>query len=211
MRTLYPSGRVLKRRLSTSDSDGPAARPFSSFCEQLVAEVEAEEAERAKKAKQEERSPARPTKQARTSLENTHVRRLPALRRSDSTALDINASEAVLDRLPPNHSPVAVPSDLIPRGGDQDMAGSTDSESQDEAGAWDRRAQSHRHAALFKRPREPAPRMKSRAAGKKIAEVALLDGSDSDSDEAMEAGEAALERNKKLMALRAGRAQAVSD
>ena len=194
MSSRIPSGRVLKRRYSSSDSDGHARGPLSSFCRQLEAE----------------RSPAKPTKQARVSIENTHARRLPALRRSDSTALDINASEPVLDRLPPNHSPVCVPSDLVHREGDQGMAGSTDSESQDEAGAWDRRAQSHRHAALFKRPREPALRMKPRALGRKVSEVALLDGSDSDPDEATGPGGAADERTRRLVALRVGRAQAVS-
>ncbi|KAF8603797.1 hypothetical protein BDV93DRAFT_606495 [Ceratobasidium sp. AG-I] len=193
MSTYIPWGRILKRRYSSSDSDGHARDPLSSFCRQLEAE----------------RSPAKPAKQARVDIENTHVRRLPALRRSDSTALDINASEPVLDHLPPNHSPVSVPSNLVPREGDQDMAGSTDSESQDEAGAWDRRAQSHRHAALFKRPREPAPKIKSRTLGRKVSEVALLDGSDSDSDEATGSGGAGAERTKKLVALRAGRAKAM--
>ncbi|KAG9100902.1 hypothetical protein FRC06_003548 [Ceratobasidium sp. 370] len=92
-----------------------------------------------------------PVKQARVSVQNTHARRLPPLRRSDTQALDVSASRPVLQRLPPNIEPVPVvvaPSNQH-RGQEQDMGGSTDEESQDEDGAWDRRAKAHRRAALF--------------------------------------------------------------
>lgn len=151
-------------------------------------------------------------KQARTSVQNTHARRLPPLRRSDSQALDINATKAVVEHLPPNVEPVPVPSEFHQhRGDDQDMAGSTDSDSQDEDGAWDRRAKAHRHAMLFKRPREPQPKIMCPAGSGKISGVAFMDGSDSDSDNGFSmGGEVAAKRVQQLMALRAARAAAVS-
>ncbi|KAG8721407.1 hypothetical protein FRC08_013361 [Ceratobasidium sp. 394] len=151
-----------------------------------------------------------PAKQARVSVQNTHIRRLPALRRSDTQALDVNASTPVLQHLPPNTEPVPAPVDPTHhRGQEQDMGGSTDEESQDEEGAWDRRAKAHRHAALFRRPREPAPRMKPRMVAQTPSEIALLEGSDSDSDtqvkKLLPTTDGAATRFRRLEALRAAR------
>ncbi|KAG9122774.1 hypothetical protein FRC07_000702, partial [Ceratobasidium sp. 392] len=154
-----------------------------------------------------------PVKQARTNIQNTHARRLPPLRRSDTQTLDVNASTPILQHLPPNVESVPVPAISISqhRGDEQDAGGSTDEESQDEAGAWDRRAKAHRHAALFKRPREPAPRAKARQP-KTATEVALLEGSDSDSDaediKLVSTSNGVATRLQRLAALRAERAAA---
>ncbi|QRW02979.1 hypothetical protein RhiLY_01978 [Ceratobasidium sp. AG-Ba] len=149
-------------------------------------------------------------KQPRVSVRNTHARRLPPLRRSDTQVLDVNASRPVIQHLPPPIDPVLVDPSYLYRDGDQDMAGSTEEESQDEAGAWDRRAKAHRHAALYKRPRE-APKIKPRVVAQTISEVALLESSDSEGDECnvkiLPTSDAIL-RLQKLAALRAERAAA---
>ncbi|KAG8766559.1 hypothetical protein FRC12_006789 [Ceratobasidium sp. 428] len=122
-------------------------------------------------------------KRSRANIENTHVRRLAPLRRSDTQTLDVNASTPVLQHLPPNIEPVAVPSTCLSkhRGQEQDAGGSTDEESQDEEGAWDRRAKAHRQAALSGHPRGPV--LKSKARMPKTAdEIALLEGSDSEDE-----------------------------
>ncbi|KAG8745655.1 hypothetical protein FRC10_007352 [Ceratobasidium sp. 414] len=154
-----------------------------------------------------------PVKQARISVQNTHARRLPPLRRSDTT-LDVEANELVLRRLPPNIEPVpapVAPSDQH-REQEQDAGGSTEEESQDEDGAWNRRAKAHRHAALFERPREPAPRMKPRVLASTPSEIALLGDSDSDSDmenkKLLPTANGTTTRLQRLAALRAGRAAA---
>ncbi|KAG8713308.1 hypothetical protein FRC09_018853 [Ceratobasidium sp. 395] len=153
-----------------------------------------------------------PVKRSRANIENTHVRRLAPLRRSDTQTLDVNASTPVLQHLPPNIEPVAVPSTCLSqhRGQEQDAGGSTDEESQDEEGAWDRRAKAHRQAALSGRPRGLVSRSKARMP-KTASEIALLEGSDSEDEvksdkPVLENGPAA--RKLELAALRARRAAA---
>ncbi|CUA78208.1 hypothetical protein RSOLAG22IIIB_02827 [Rhizoctonia solani] len=100
-----------------------------------------------------------PAKQTRTSVQQARARRYPALRRSDSQALDINATSAVIEHIPNTYD--SVPSELKHHSTEgEDKAGSTDEESQDEKTVWDRRAKAHRDNMLFKRPRDPAPKVK---------------------------------------------------
>ncbi|EUC59628.1 hypothetical protein RSOL_321670 [Rhizoctonia solani AG-3 Rhs1AP] len=158
-----------------------------------------------------------PTKQARTSVQNAHACRYPSLRRSDSQVLDINATSAVVEHLSHTCEPVSVPSELQHRSKvDEDEAGSTDEESQDEATAWDRRANAHRHNMLFKRPREPAPKVTRTRATiliRTASEIALNE-SDSEDEQPLKlvnfhsTGEIATRKVQRLMTLRAARATA---
>ncbi|CAE6394060.1 hypothetical protein ACGC1H_003707 [Rhizoctonia solani] len=155
-------------------------------------------------------------KQARTSVQNAHACRYPSLRRSDSQVLDINATSAVVEHLP-TCEPVSVLSELQHRSKeDDDEAGSTDEESQDETAAWDRRAKAHRHHMLFKQPREPVRKVtRTRAAIliRTASEIALNE-SDSEDEQPLElvnsygTSEAATGKVQRLMALRAARATA---
>ncbi|KAG8738824.1 hypothetical protein FRC11_001112 [Ceratobasidium sp. 423] len=149
-----------------------------------------------------------PVKQARISVKNARLRH-PPLRRSDSQALDINATAAIVEHLPDAHELVPVPSELQHRSKkEQDESGSTDEESQDEEAAWERRAKAHRHNMLFKRPREPAPKVKRPLLIKTASEIALVE---SDSEDEQPLGpvrhygtsEAAARREQRLMAFRA--------
>ncbi|CAE6482396.1 unnamed protein product [Rhizoctonia solani] len=155
-------------------------------------------------------------KQARIGVQNACVRRFPPLRRSDSQALDVNATTAIVEHLPDVHELAPVPSELQHRSKKEDESGSTDEESQDEETAWARRAKTHRYNMLFKRPREPAPKVKRSWPGlliKTASEVALIE-SDSEDEQPLEpvrrcgASEAAVRRAQQLMVFRATRTAA---
>ncbi|KAJ1306734.1 hypothetical protein OPQ81_007722 [Rhizoctonia solani] len=148
-----------------------------------------------------------PVKQARTSVQNVHVCRYPPLRRSDSQGLDINAAIAVVEHL--SHT-LPVPSELQHRTQEEDKAGSTEEESQDEDAAWDRRAKAYRYNMLFRRPREPTPKTRRLGAPLLIKTASqLTPDSDSEDDKPLESanpygtGEAVVRKSQRLMALRA--------
>ncbi|KDN43885.1 hypothetical protein RSAG8_05878, partial [Rhizoctonia solani AG-8 WAC10335] len=158
-----------------------------------------------------------PVKQARTSVQNAYICRYPPLRRSDSQALDINETTAVVEHLPHACEPVSVPHGFQHRPReDEDKAGSTDEESQDEDASWDRHAKARRPNMLFTRPHEPAAkatRARPALLIRTASEVALMD-SDSEDEQPLASinpygtGEAAAGKVQQLMALRLARAAA---